>query len=70
MRCRLGLNRRRILQSLSSLISTDNELLTYHQLGDILGLTDAYPYTLADVRTGESGREGLAGLPHRLRRNR
>jgi hypothetical protein len=70
MRCRLGLNRRRILQSLNSLISTDNEVLTYHQSSDILGLTDSYPYTLADSELARLVAKDWPVCRIGLRRNR
>jgi hypothetical protein len=49
-----------------SAITSDGRLLAYRELDDALSLTDTAADTLADARTGRSGRHRLTGLlPHR-----
>ena len=59
---RLDFNRRLMLQSRGSVVTSDAGLLAYRELDDALGLTEMAGETLADARTGRNGRHALVGL--------
>ena len=59
---RLDFDRGPMLQSRGSTIISDAGLLAYHELDDMLSLTDTGADRLADARTGKNGRDRSAGL--------
>src|SRR3954451_16719755 len=59
---RLDFDRRLMLQSRGSTITSDAGLLAYRELDDALDLTDTAADKLAEARTGKNGRHRLAGL--------
>src|SRR5713101_97458 len=59
---RLDFDRRLMLRSCGSVITSDGGLLAYRELDDAVGLTDTGTDTLADARTGRNGRHALGGL--------
>jgi Transposase DDE domain group 1 len=59
---RLDFDRRLLLQFRGSATTSDAGLLPYRELDDAVGLTNTGADTLADGRTGKSGRHLLGGL--------
>jgi hypothetical protein len=56
---RLDFDRRLMLQ-FHSLVTSDAGLLAYHELDDVLGLTEVAGDVLADARQDKNGRHALA----------
>src|SRR6266576_656416 len=59
---RLDFDRRPMLQFRGSGVTSDAGLLAYRELDDALGLTEMAGESVADARTGRSGRHALVGM--------
>jgi len=59
---RLDFDRRLMLQSRGSVVTSNAGLLAYRELDDALGLSDLAVERLADARTGKNGRHALVGM--------
>jgi hypothetical protein len=59
---KLDFDRRLMLQFRGSVITSDAGLLAYRELDDALGLSTMAGETLADARTGSTGRHALVAL--------